>query len=188
MEALLDDALRLLPRIGAGLLILGVFWGFGWAVCRITARIGRGGDQAARDVVELVGQAMKYGLIVIGAISALGTIGINVSALIAGLGLTGFALGFALRDALSNLLAGVLVLIYKPFRRGAYINVAGFDGIVTGIDLRYTTLQRGPQRILIPNSVLFTHSIVLGEDEQPPATPAPASPGAAPLAASRRDL
>jgi small-conductance mechanosensitive channel len=83
-----------------------------------------------------------------------------VSALVAGLGLTGFALGFALRDVISNTLAGVLVLLYKPFRRGDRISVAGSEGVVSQIDLRYTTLVVDEEtRVLVPNSTLFTNSI-----------------------------
>jgi small-conductance mechanosensitive channel len=77
------------------------------------------------------------------------------------LGLTGFALGFAFRDALSNLLAGVLILIYHPFHRTDRIAVAGFEGTVTSIDLRYTTLQDQDKIYLIPNSTLFTNPITL---------------------------
>ena len=97
-------------------------------------------------------------------------IGINVSALVAGLGLTGFALGFALKDILSNLIAGVLILLYRPFRVNDYIMVTGLEGAVTEIDLRYTTLQKEGQKFLIPNSVLFTNSIGLVEhrEEQVP--------------------
>ena len=96
--------------------------------------------------------------------------GINVSALVAGLGLTGFALGFALKDILSNLIAGVLILLYRPFRVNDYIMVTGLEGAVTEIDLRYTTLQKEGQKFLIPNSVLFTNSIGLVEhrEEQVP--------------------
>ena len=93
--------------------------------------------------------------------------GINVSALVAGLGLTGFAVGFALKDVLSNFLAGVLILLYRPFRLNHYIAVAGSEGIVTEIDLRYTTLQKERQKFLIPNSVLFTNSITLTESDRP---------------------
>ena len=58
---------------------------------------------------------------------SLGTLGINVSALVAGLGLTGFALGFAFRDALSNVLAGVMILLYHPFHRGDCANITGLS-------------------------------------------------------------
>lgn len=87
------------------------------------------------DLVELLGRTAKIAL-VFGAVTALGTVNINVSALVAGLGLTGFALGFAFRDILSNLLAGVLILLYRPFGRGDRISVTGLEGTVTHIDLR----------------------------------------------------
>jgi small conductance mechanosensitive channel len=67
--------------------------------------------------------------------------------------------GFALKDALSNTLAGVLILIYQPFRRGDCIIISGFDGTVDQIDLRYTTLSSEGDRILIPNSTMFTNPI-----------------------------
>ena len=62
---------------------------------------------------------------IIGAIRTPGTVGVDVSALVAGLGLAGFAIGFALRDAVSNTLAGVLVLMYQPFRVGDDIKTGG---------------------------------------------------------------
>jgi small-conductance mechanosensitive channel len=100
-------------------------------------------------------------LLVFGVLTALGTIGINISALVAGLGLTGFALGFALKDILSNFVAGILILIYHPYRRSDYISVTGLEGIVVEIDLRYTTLQSEGKRVLIPNSTLFTNAITV---------------------------
>jgi Mechanosensitive ion channel len=91
----------------------------------------------------------------------LGTVGINVSALVAGLGLTGFALGFALKDALSNMLAGVLILSYRPFRHGQRIEVSGYQGTFANIDFRYTTLQTEEKTILLPNANLFTNTMVV---------------------------
>jgi len=78
-------------------------------------------------------------LIIFGFITAPGTLGVNISALVAGLGLTGFALGFAFRDALPNVLAGIMILFYHPFRRGDRVVITGLEGQVTAIDLRYTT-------------------------------------------------
>lgn len=98
-----------------------------------------------------------YTLIILGTISALGTMGINISALVASLGLTGFALGFALKDAVSNLIAGVLLLLYKPFELGDWISIAGKQGIVESINFRYISLKSDEgKNILIPNSMVFT--------------------------------
>jgi len=84
-----------------------------------------------------------------------------VSAIVTGLGLTGFALGFAFRDSLSNILAGVLIVMYQPFHRNDHIAVAGFEGTVDGIDLRYTTLTAEDKKLLIPNSLLLNNPISL---------------------------
>ena len=95
----------------------------------------------------------------IGLITTLGTLGIDVSGIVASLGLTGFAVSFALKDSISNLLSGMLILIYRPFKVGASIKVKTFEGQVTAIDLRYTKLERDGEKILVPNSLLFTNPI-----------------------------
>ena len=86
----------------------------------------------------------------------LGTAGVNIVPVIAGLGLGGFALGFAFRDALSNLLAGVLIIIYQPFREGDTISVMGCQGRVTETNLRYTVLDNELEQFMVPNSLIFT--------------------------------
>ena len=128
-------------------------------ICKFRARDG------AEDLILVLGRSAKITLLVFGLITALGTVGVNVEALVAGLGLTGFALGFAFRDILSNLLAGVLILLYRPFQRGHYISTSGLDGTVLHIDLRYTMLEQDGKTILIPNSNLFTNPIVVTKKE-----------------------
>ena len=104
------EASRLALRaVGALLLLIG-FWLAGVMVQRVMARLERA-EHARPDVIALLGQIAKGTLIVLGVVTALGTMGVNVTALVAGLGLTGFALGFAFRDVLSNLLAGLLLLV-----------------------------------------------------------------------------
>ena len=124
-------------------------------------QVGKAIDPTRQDILNLIGQIARIGLLIFGLVTALGTLGVNVSALVAGLGLTGFALGFAFRDTLSNLLAGVLILIYHPFRRGDCIAVARFEGMVVCIDLRYTTLEGEEKIFLVPNATLFTNAISL---------------------------
>ncbi len=85
--------------------------------------------------------------------------GFNMSALVAGLGLSGFVLGFALKDVFANVVAGALILSYRPFRTDDHVSVAGFDGLVTEIDMRYTTIQADDRRILVPNSTVMTSPV-----------------------------
>ena len=123
-------------------------------------------DTTNSDLIRLLAKTARIAVQVFGAVTALGTAGVNVSALVAVLGLTGFALGFAFRDVLSNILTGVLILMYRPFRRGDLVAVTGLEGTVVDIDLRYTILENEGKTILIPNSSLFTNPIVVTPAEK----------------------
>ena len=79
--------------------------------------------------------------------------GVNISAIVAGLGLTGFAFGFAFKDMLSNFISGVLIFIYEPFKLGDTIEVEGKTGKVIDINLRYVTIESEDQKVLVPNSI-----------------------------------
>ncbi len=148
------------PKIYMGLIIFFIFWIASIIANKLILVFGQKA-RMHKNIISLLGRIAKICLIILGAVSALGTMGINISALVASLGLTGFALGFALKDALSNVLAGVLVLIYRPFEPGNKISIAGFEGEVLEIDLRYTTLASDDKKILIPNSSLFNNPVVI---------------------------
>ena len=90
-----------------------------------------------KDFLHLTARVVKIVMVLLGSITALG---VNVSALVAGLGLNGFALGFALKDIISNLISGAMILIHHPFSLDDFIAVGEFEGPVVDIDLRYTTI------------------------------------------------
>ena len=159
IEHFLSQFIDYLPKIGIAIIILLVFISIAKIVQKIFFRIDYRFDAGKNHILKLSGKAIKILIIGIGAITALGTLGINVNAMVAGLGLGGFALGFALKDALSNLLSGALILIYHPFTLGDTITVTGCQGIVIEINLRYTILQGDNKIFLIPNSSLFTNNI-----------------------------
>jgi len=165
VRAVVDQAALLAVRAAVSAAVFVAFWLAGITCQRIIRRIGDRSD-LSEDILGLMERTAKGGLLLLGAASALGTAGIDVSALVAGLGLTGFALGFALRDILSNLLAGVLILIYRPFQRKDRVSVAGFEGSVIDIDRRYTTLQAQDKKILIPNSTLFSNAVSVFQSEK----------------------
>lgn len=119
-------------------------------------------DERRTLVIRFVGRSAKYVLLAVGVISALGTMGVDVSAVIAGLGLTGFALSLALKDAVSNLIAGILIIVYTPFTVGDKIKVAGVEGRVEEINLRYVSLRLDNGALtLIPNSKVLTEVVHL---------------------------
>jgi len=154
------NVLLFLPRLASGLAVLGGFWLAGGAAQRFAQRLA-----AARridpDLTLLLGQIAKVSLLLFGGITALGTLGLDVTALVTGLGLTGFAVGFALRDIISNALSGMLLILYKPFRNGDRIAVTALEGTVTDVNLRYTVLVADGKRIFVPNASLMTNPITV---------------------------
>ena len=158
---IIEVVVQALPGIAAGLAVIFAFL----LLTRITRRIFRHMAERVeadrRPLVALANETVRYALIVVGLITGLGTMGIDISALIAGLGLTGFALGFALRDALSNLLAGTLIILYRPFKPGDLITVAGNTGTVSSINFRYSILEADGKTILVPNSTMFNNTVTV---------------------------
>ena len=160
VQYLLDEATLWVPRAIGVVVILVVFF----ILAKIINRIINSAAERLKfdeNLTSLFVRTSSVALMIFGFVTALGTLGINVSALVAGLGLTGFALGFALKDTISNLLSGVLILLYRPFVMGNRIKISGYEGIVISIDLRYTELDAEGNKVLIPNSKLFTDPITV---------------------------
>lgn len=117
--------------------------------------------KADTGAVLLLSRVYYYGVLTFGLITALGTAGMNVSALVAGLGLTGFALGFALKDVLSNLVSGIMLLVYRPFHIGDQIRMGEYEGTIETIRMRDTVLRAFDGRyVIIPNTKLITEVVV----------------------------
>ena len=154
----LAQAIVWLPTLAAALslfilfLVLSRVAHFG--VLRIVER-----TRAHGPLGDLLARVARVGLVILGFVTALGTLGVNIMGIVAGLGLTGFALGFALKDSIANLLAGVMILLYRPFEVGDRIDVGGLAGRVTHVDLRYTELDAEKERVLVPNSKMLTDPI-----------------------------
>ena len=149
-----------LPKIAAVIFIILLFFILAKFVQRIIISFS---ERLEFDphLTKFFAQVSRVIFTLLGIITALGTIGINISAIVAGLGLTGFALGFAFKDTISNLLSGVLILLYRPFNINDRIKVAGFEGKVLSVDLRYTKLETENSIVLIPNSKCFTDPVVV---------------------------
>jgi small conductance mechanosensitive channel len=148
------------PQIVTGVVVMLLFMIAARVVRSLVLRMGNN-RRVNADAMHILADAVKWSVLAIGLITGLGTIGIDVSALVAGLGLTSLALGIALKDVVSNSIAGIMILIYKPFGRQDHVAVTGLEGTVVQIDLRFTTLEMEDRRILIPNSNLLTNSIVV---------------------------
>ena len=140
------------PTILLAIGIFVLFWVSGRIFKTIVQRIM---DEKSlhENISRVLSGIVKNVMLVLGLITALGTLGVNISAIVAGLGLTGFAFGFAFKDMLSNFISGALIFIYEPFKLGDTIEVEGKTGKVIDINLRYVTIEAENQKVLIPNSI-----------------------------------
>jgi small conductance mechanosensitive channel len=106
-------------------------------------------------------RTVTFCLLSLTILTSLGQIGIEVRTFIAGLGITGLIIGFALRDTLSNFAAGLLLLSYRPFRAGELIEVEGAQGVVeelTIVNMQMTTTEG--VRVILPNSKVWGAKII----------------------------
>jgi small conductance mechanosensitive channel len=122
--------------------------------------VGRALRRASTEphVELLLAKLAYFAVAAVGVLVALSILGVNLGVLVGSLGLATVALGFALQDIVSNLAAGVVLLLEHPFTRGDHIAVDGTEGTVEDIRVRATQL-RSPdgERVLVPNKLLFTN-------------------------------
>ena len=112
-------------------------------------------------ITGFVGNLTYMALLVFVILAALGQLGIQTTSFIAILGAAGLAIGLALQGSLSNFAAGFLMLIFKPFKVGDYIEAAGVDGTVEMIQIFTTTLKTPDNKtIIIPNAGVTNGNIV----------------------------
>jgi small conductance mechanosensitive channel len=99
-------------------------------------------------------------IIAVGLLIALSQLGISLGPLLAGLGIAGFVIGFALQDSLSNFASGMMILIYKPFDVGDLVEVGSVFGTVRHMSLVNTTvLTIDNQTLIVPNNVIWQNVI-----------------------------
>ncbi len=111
-------------------------------------------------VVQLFSQLTYWTVIVAGVILALQRF-FNVIPFVAGLGIVGLTVGLALQDVMKNFVAGLMILIQRPFLVGETIGVRGFDGTITAIDLRSTEMRASDGRVVIlPNADVLANPII----------------------------
>jgi len=122
-----------------------------------------GRTDAPPEIGELLGRMARVGILIIGVLFVLQRFGLDQEALsfIAGLGIAGIVLGFALQDIVKQFAAGVLLLMLRPFRVGDEVRIGDFAGAVVEIQLRATVLKTvDGDEVLIPNADVYTTPII----------------------------
>ena len=156
--------MEFIPSLVAALVILVAFWtAFKLTARAVKAVLERAGLHATL-VTMLVDNVYRIALLVLGLVMAADQVGINVGAALAGIGVVGLAIGFAAQDSLSNIIAGFLIFIDKPFEVGDWVRTADNYGQVSEITMRSTRIRtKRNTYVVIPNktiidSVLVNHS------------------------------
>jgi len=105
-----------------------------------------------RAVVEFVHGLVRYLLFVIVLIAALGRLGVQTASVVAVIGAAGLAVGLALQGSLSNFAAGVLIVAFRPFKSGDYVEIGGVAGSVDSIQIFQTVLTTPDNKmVVVPN-------------------------------------
>ena len=112
-------------------------------------------------VADFLSALVRYGIIAFTLIAALGRVGVQTASVIAVLGAAGLAVGLALQGSLSNLAAGVLLVMFRPFRAGEYVDLGGVAGTVLSVQIFSTTMRTADGKIIvIPNGKIIAGNII----------------------------
>src|SRR5215510_10937417 len=150
-ELIIDLTIRYGFQVLGALVILGVGVLLAWWIGSLTER------PLQRWAVEppmrsLIVRVVRIVVLLFAVVVALDKFGFQIAPLVAGIGVAGLGLGFALQGVLSNVIAGLTIIFTKPFRVGEHIEIVGVNGDVTTIELFSTTLVHPDRsRIIIPN-------------------------------------
>ena len=162
VDSWLDGAVKLLPNIVVAIVVFVIFWFVGKLVKSLIFKQSNKRDRG--NLGEVLGGFVKWVIIVLGFLLAATIVipSLKPGDLIAGLGVSSVAIGFAFKDILQNWLAGLLILLRQPFQVGDQISVEGHEGTVERIETRATIIKTyDGQRIVVPNSDIYTNSVLV---------------------------
>lgn len=110
---------------------------------------------------EFLGSILQSVLIIVIIIAALEQLGVNTNSVLAIFAAAGLAIGLAFKDSLSNFAAGIMIILFRPFKLGDFIEAAGVSGTIEQIRIFNTVMKTGDNReITVPNSKIYSDVIV----------------------------
>jgi small conductance mechanosensitive channel len=152
-----------LVPFGINLLLAAIVFLVGRMVARFIVKFADGVMTRANvdlSLKKFLGDLLYAVLLLVVVIATLGRLGVETTAAVAVLGAAGLAIGFALQGSLANFAAGVMIILYKPYRVGEVVNVAGHIGTVQAIHIFNTIMLSADSRtIIIPNGQITSGTI-----------------------------
>jgi small conductance mechanosensitive channel len=114
-----------------------------------------------QEMLQLIFLITRWSILILGTIFALSQVRFDVTGFIAGLGVAGFTIGFALQDIAKNFISGILLLYRQPFSIGDYVTLGDFSGTVEEINVRDTVMKTfSGEIVIIPNKNVFENPII----------------------------
>ncbi len=154
-----DLVVRLLADVVIALVVLAAFYLL-WRLLAVVVGVVLRRSKIDTTTVSFVNTLLKFGLFTVGVVTALDTAGVETSAVLASLGVAGLTIGFAARDALSNIISGILIFLDRPFTIGDLVEIQGAYGRVEKITLRSTRVVTPDGKMLaIPNTAVINNTV-----------------------------
>ena len=159
-QAWLPVVLEYSGKLTLALVTLAIGW---WLINRVTGRLallmqGRKVDLALTGFIRSLANIVLKVLLLVSVASM---VGISTASFIAAIGAAGLAIGLALQGSLANFAGGVLILLFRPFRIGDWIEAQGLSGTVDSIQIFHTVLRTGDNRtVILPNGALSNGPII----------------------------
>ncbi|WGI20377.1 mechanosensitive ion channel family protein [Amylibacter sp. IMCC11727] len=162
IDAWLDGLFKLLPNLLVAIIVFAIFWFAASLISKLVQRMARNQDRPS--LAEVGGSLIRWAIVIVGFMLAVTIVAPTITPgdLIAGLGVSSVAIGFAFKDILQNMLAGILILLRQPFEVGDQIVSGGHEGTVEKIETRATLIKTyDGRRVVIPNTSIYTDSVVV---------------------------
>ena len=158
------DWLQLLETWGLKLLAAAVIFLVGmWLAKRLSTGLERVlvRTQADTTLGGFLRRVSYVAMMVLVIITVLTSLGVNPTSMLAVLGAAGLAVGLALKDSLSNIASGVMLIVLRPFREGDFVQAAGLEGIIEEVRIFQTRMRTLDNRLIVlPNSLITTAPII----------------------------
>lgn len=158
-EQLTKNAVDFAPHIVGALVLVVVGWILaGWVGRATTRSLGR--MRVDETLGRFTGRLFRYGILLMAGLAALRFLGVETTTFTAVVAATGFAVGMAFKDTLANFSAGVMLLVFRPYKVGDVVVASGQTGKVFEIDLFSTYLDTSDnRRLIVPNGAIFNTTI-----------------------------
>ena len=149
-----------LPNLLGAFILVIVFWGITIFIRKFLSSILKK-SKVPKEVQNLLIRVAHYTIVIIGALTIADQLGINITSLIAGVGVAGLALSFAAKDTIENIISGITLIIDKPFRQDDWVAIGDQHATVTEIRLRTTVLTTfDNEAIVVPNKSITQDRII----------------------------